>query len=106
MVLYNQTSNIKQDERMKRMRKVKQIKGNKMTVGGGLIKYRTKDGFEVIRGVSDYDFDGRPAILADVQNLADNAREGVLLSILFDNWLQNGRMEPREVVDPWSLFNI
>ena len=89
------------------MRKVKQIKGNKMTVGGGLIKYRTKDGFEVIRGVSDYDFDGRPAIMADVQNLADNAREGVLLSILFDNWLREmAGMEPREVVDPWALFNI
>ena len=34
------------------MRKVKQIKGNKMTVGGGVIKYRTKDGF-VTRGVAN-----------------------------------------------------
>lgn len=89
------------------MRKVKQIKGNKMTVGGGLIKYRTKDGFEAICGVSDYDFDGRSAILDAVQSLADNAREGVLLAQMFDNWLRElAGMEPREVVDPWSLFNI
>jgi hypothetical protein len=89
------------------MRKVKQIKGNKMTVGGGVIKYRTKRGVEVTRGVSEYDFDGTPAILEAVQNLADNAREGVILAQMFDNWLREmAGMEPQKVVDPWALYNV
>ena len=88
------------------MRKVKQIRGNKMVIDKGVIRYRSRDGFEIVRGISEYDGEGRPMILEAVQNLADNAQAGIVLSQQFNNWFREmAGLPPLPVIDPYAVYN-